>query len=150
MVRTDNPKIAFVEGCDHCLIESFSDSDDGGISGAEAEVAVAVDEFSDPFPISDGKSLYDKLAIAYGLVDNCFSSDAELAADRQPVSAITKGVVTSGPLWASRTVLTARWSGSRSFATATRGPVSTISTVDAEAALYEEFLGMCAAPLNLD
>lgn len=51
----NNSEVAFVEGSDDCLVETFSNSDSGGVDDVEVEVAVGAAKFPGALPVNGGE-----------------------------------------------------------------------------------------------
>ncbi len=77
MVRLHDAEVAVIECRDTGGFEAFSDRDDAGVAAAEWEVTLAVNEFTDSFPVGDCER-FD----AQGLVDDrLVQADLAVGAD---------------------------------------------------------------------
>jgi hypothetical protein len=76
-----DPEVAMIECCDSSGANAFRDGDQAGMAAAEGQIAVAVNEFTNAFPIVWSERFNMQGAVDDGIVESEFSGGSDLPVD---------------------------------------------------------------------
>ena len=81
---SDDPEVASVEGGDDCLVEAFSNGNNGCVGGIEPDIGIGVEQLGDTSPVDWGEIDDADIACGECFVESRLGCDVELAANQPP------------------------------------------------------------------